>query len=69
LEMISFRVAENDVASHEKHGRRCRASDSFGATASRQADTEREHADKYSKTHWKCTRLAARTGIKQQLSR
>jgi hypothetical protein len=46
LEIISFRVAENDVASYEKHGCRCRASDSFRASVCRQAKTEREHAAK-----------------------
>jgi len=46
LEIISFRVAENDVASHQKHDRHRRASDSFRASVSQQAKTEREHADK-----------------------
>ena len=46
LEMISFRVAENDVASHEKHDRHRRASDSFRASVCQQAKTEREHAAK-----------------------
>src|SRR5262249_6679706 len=60
LEIISFRVAENDVASYEKHGRRCRASDSFRASICRQAKTERERAAKRNKTHRKFSRLAAR---------
>jgi hypothetical protein len=58
LEIISFRVAENDVASYEKHGRGCGASDSFRASVS--AKTEREHAAKESKTHRDWSRLAAR---------
>jgi hypothetical protein len=32
LEIISFRIAENDVASYKKYGGRCRASDSFRAS-------------------------------------
>jgi len=46
LEIIPFCFAENDVASLEKHGRPCRPSDSFRASVSQQAKTEREHATK-----------------------
>jgi hypothetical protein len=46
LEIIFFRVAENDIAFYEKDTRRCSASDSFRASVSQYAKTEHEHAAK-----------------------